>query len=127
VTGSLFTTGSNTLIGTTTLTGSLNISGSTTQIGNNTLLGNTTLSGSITLSGSTTVPASPTVRLYGDMETNGVIKFLAVDKSIDTTISGSYIYVSGSTNDLYFNQNGAGLDSLPVLPPGVKVTKTSSQ
>ena len=111
VTGSLFTTGSNTLIGTTTLTGSLNITGSTTQVGNNTLAGNTLLSGSITISGSTTVPASPTIKVYGDMETNGVIKFLAVDKNIDTTISGSYIYVSGSTNDLYFSQNGAGFNN----------------
>ena len=94
-----------------TLTGSFLVSGSTTQIGNNTLLGNTLLSGSIIISGSTTVPASPTIKVYGDMETNGVIKFLAVDKNIDTTVSGSYIYVSGSTNDLYFSQNGAGFNN----------------
>jgi len=94
-----------------TLTGSFLVSGSTTQIGNNTLLGNTLLSGSVIISGSTTVPASPTIKVYGDMETNGVIKFLAVDKNIDTSISGSYIYVSGSTNDLYFSQNGAGFNN----------------
>jgi hypothetical protein len=111
VTGSLLTSGSNTLIGTTTLTGSLNVTGSTTQVGNNNLYGNTTLSGSIIISGSTTVPSTPTIKVYGDMETNGVIKFLAVDKNIDTTISGSYIYVSGSTNDLYFSQNGAGFNN----------------
>jgi hypothetical protein len=102
-----FNSGSNAL----TLSGSLNITGSTTQVGDNTLLGNTLLSGSITISGSTTVPASPTIKVYGDMETNGVIKFLAVNKDIDTTISGSYIYVSGSTNDLYFSQNGAGFNN----------------
>ena len=51
VTGSLFTTGSNTLIGSTSLTGSLNISGSTIQTGNNTLIGTTTLTGSILING----------------------------------------------------------------------------
>jgi hypothetical protein len=90
------------------ITGSLNITGSTFQIGNNTLAGNTILSGSITISGSTTVPATPTIKVYGDMETNGVIKFDPVVKNIDNTISASYIYVSGSTNDLYFSQNGEG-------------------
>jgi len=94
-----------------TLTGSFNVSGSAIQIGNNNLYGNTTLSGSIVISGSTTVPATPTIKVYGDMETNGVIKFLSVNKNIDTTISGSYIYVSGSTNDLYFSQNGAGFNN----------------
>jgi hypothetical protein len=97
------------------ITGSLNITGSTTQIGNNTLLGNTTLSGSIIISGSTTVPATPTIKIYGDMETNGVIKFNPVVKNIDTSISASYIYVSGSTNDLYFSQNGAGYNNVTRL------------
>jgi hypothetical protein len=87
---------------------SMAITGSTTQIGNNTLAGNTVLSGSIIISGSTTLPSTPTIKIYGDMETNGVIKFDPVVKSIDTSISASYIYVSGSTNDLYFSQNGNG-------------------
>lgn len=109
VTGSLFTTGSNTLIGTTTLTGSLNITGSTTQIGNNTLLGNTSLSGSITISGSNQ-PGSVTasIQVYGDIRQTGYHRFDPVTTNIDTTISASYIYVSGSTNDLYFSQNGSG-------------------
>jgi hypothetical protein len=107
VTGSLFTIGSNTLIGSTTLTGSLNITGSTVQVGNNTLLGNTTLSGSLTISGS--IPGSATnVNIYGDTSINGVLKFLPLVENIDNSISASYIYVSGSTNDLYFTQNGSG-------------------
>jgi hypothetical protein len=97
------------------ITGSLNITGSTIQIGNNTLLGNTTLSGSIIISGSTTVPATPTIKIYGDVETNGVIKFDPVVKNIDTSISASYIYVSGSTNDLYFSQNGNGYNNVTRL------------
>ena len=107
-TGSAGISGSLILNGTYIQTGSLTISGSTTQIGNNNLLGNTLLSGSIIISGSTTTPATPTIKVYGDMETDGVIKFTPVSKNIDTSISASYIYVSGSTNDLYFTQNGSG-------------------
>ena len=112
VTGSLFTTGSNTLIGSTTLTGSLNITGSTTQIGNNTLLGNTTLSGSIIISGSS-APGSPTasVQIYGDIRQTGYHRFDPVTTNIDNSISASYIYVSGSTQDLYFTQNGSGFSN----------------
>jgi hypothetical protein len=106
--GNITMSGSSTIIGTTTMTGSLNITGSTIQIGNNTLVGNTILSGSIIISGSTTTPPTPSIKIYGDMETNGVIKFMPVNKSIDTSISASYIYISGSTNDLYFSQNGNG-------------------
>ena len=113
VTGSLFTTGSNTLIGSTTLTGSLNVSGSTLQVGNNTLLGNTTLSGSIIISGS--LGSQPTVRIYGDTTHNGYIRFDPVITNIDTSISASYIYVSGSTNDLYFSQNGSGYNNVTRL------------
>ena len=118
LTGSVNISGSTTIFGTTnfsnsstTITGSLLVSGSTTQTGNNSLFGNTTLSGSIIISGSTTTPTIPTIKIYGDMETDGVIKFLPVSKNIDTSISGSYIYVSGSTNDLYFSQNGQGYNN----------------
>jgi hypothetical protein len=114
VTGSLFTTGSNTLIGSTVLTGSLNISGSTTQTGNNTLLGNTVLSGSIIISGSLGTN-NPTVKIYGDTTHNGYIRFDPVSTNIDTSISASYIYVSGSTNDLYFSQNGNGYNNVTRL------------
>ena len=116
VTGSLSTSGSNTLVGSTTLTGSLNISGSTTQTGNNTLIGNTTLSGSIIISGSST-PGSPTasVQIYGDIRQTGYHRFDPVTTNIDTSISASYIYVSGSTNDLYFSQNGSGYNNVTRL------------
>ncbi len=112
LTGSLSTSGSITLIGTSTLTGSLNITGSTTQIGNNTLLGNTTLSGSIIISGSA---ITPTIQIYGDTEHNGYIRFDPVTTNINTSISASYIYVSGSTNDLYFSQNGSGYSNVTRL------------
>ena len=108
ITGSLFTTGSNRLIGTTTLTGSVNITGSTTQIGNNSLVGNTSLSGSVVISGSFGDPTNPNIKIYGDLQTDGVIKLLPVSTNINPSVSGSYIYVSGTTDDLYFTQNGGG-------------------
>jgi len=113
--GNTVMSGSSTIQGTTTMTGSLNITGITTQIGTNTLAGNTILSGSIIISGSTTTPITPTIKIYGDMETDGVIKFMPVSKNIDTSISASYIFVSGSTNDLYFSQNGNGYNNVTRL------------
>jgi len=108
------TTGSNSFLGTQTVTGSLNISGSTTQIGNNTLLGTTLLSGSVTISGSlgSTIPS---VQIYGDIRQAGYHRFDAVSTNINTSISASYIYVSGSTNDLYFSQNGSGYSNVTRL------------
>ena len=114
-TGSVFHSGSKFLVGVFSQTGSLTITGSTTQIGNNSLYGNTVLSGSIIISGSITTPTTPTIKVYGDMETNGVIKFMPVVKNIDTSLSASYIYVSGSTNDLYFSQNGSGYNNVTRL------------
>ncbi len=107
VTGSLFTSGSNTLVGSTTLTGSLNVTGSTTQTGNNTLIGNTLLSGSLIVSGSQGL-STATIGFFGDVDVTGTVGLLPVSANINTTLSGSYIYVSGSTQDLYFSQNGNG-------------------
>ncbi len=108
------TASANTFYGIQTISGSFNVSGSTVQYGNNTLLGNTTLSGSIIISGSLN-PTTPTVKIYGDIQTDGVIKFTPVDKSIDNSISASYVFVSGSTNDLYFSQNGEGYSNITRL------------
>jgi hypothetical protein len=64
----------------------------------------------VELTGSLNITSSNSfaLNLNGDTVTNGVIKFTPTNKSIDNSISGSYIYVSGSTNDLYFAQNTAG-------------------
>jgi len=97
-------------------TGSFAISGSTTQTGNNTLIGNTLLSGSITISGSSGPGAlTASVQIYGDIRQSGYHRFDPVTTNIDTTISASYIYVSGSTNDLYFSQNGNGYNNVTRL------------
>jgi hypothetical protein len=107
-----FNSGSNTL----TLTGSLRITGSTTQTGNNTLIGNTLLSGSIIISGSQGPGAlTSSVQIYGDIRQSGYHRFDPVTTNIDTSISASYIYVSGSTNDLYFSQNGSGYNNVTRL------------
>jgi hypothetical protein len=106
-TGSVYHTGSKFLVGLFSQTGSLNISGSTTQIGNNALLGNTVLSGSIIISGSQGQP-NPTISVFGDLNQTGYTRYLPVTNNLDTSLSASYIYVSGSTQDLYFSQNAAG-------------------
>ena len=116
VTGSTLQVGNNTLLGNTQLTGSVGISGSTLQVGNNTLLGNTLLSGSITISGSYPVGSfSSSVNIYGDTSMTGYLKFNPNPTNIDTTISASYVYVSGSTNDLYFAQNTKGYSNITRL------------
>ena len=75
--------------------------GSVSITGSNTLIGTNTLTGSLNISGSETI--------------QGYIQFLPVNTNIDTTISSSYIYVSGSTNDLYFSQNGNGYNNVTRL------------
>jgi hypothetical protein len=102
--------GSNHILGTSTLTGSFLVTGSTTQIGN------TLLSGSVTISGSN-APGSLTasIQVYGDIRQSGYHRFDPVTTNIDTSISASYIYVSGSTQDLYFSQNSAGYSNVTRL------------
>jgi hypothetical protein len=95
-------------------TGSVIISGSTTQIGNNTLIGNTLLSGSLTISGSEP-GAATNVNIFGDTSLNGALKFLPIVEQLDTQVSASYIFVSGSTKDLYFSQNGEGFNNITRL------------
>jgi len=109
LTGSIGVSGSQTFVGNQTLTGSFLVSGSTTQVGNNTLFGNTVLSGSIIIS-SSQAPGNlaASVNIFGDTAVSGFIRFNPYSTNIDTSISASYVYVSGSTNDLYFSQNGAG-------------------
>ncbi len=98
------------------LTGSLTISGSTTQIGTNTLLGNTLLSGSLTISGSSPIGSPlPTIQIYGDIRQSGYHRFDPVITNIDTSVTASYIYVSGSTQDLYFSQNSPGYNNVTRL------------
>ncbi len=112
--GSVNISGSTNIQGTTnfnnastTITGSLLVSGSTTQIGNNTLTGNTLLSGSLIVSGSQGL-STATIGFFGDVDINGTLGLLPVSANIDNTLSGSYVYVSGSTQDLYFTQNNKG-------------------
>jgi hypothetical protein len=112
--GNTIQSGSNTLLGNTVLSGSIQMSGSTTQVGDIKLLGDTTISGSLIISGAFGTP-TPSLKIYGDLEQNGYIQFKPVTTNIDTSKSGSYIYVSGSTNDLYFSQNGSGYNNVTRL------------
>jgi len=110
ISGSQSLIGDITSIGSFTHTGSFLVSGSTIQIGNNTLLGNTLLSGSLIISGAAGAN-NPTIKIYGDTQHDGYIRFDPVSTNIDPNISASYIYVSGSTNDLYFTQNSDGYNN----------------
>jgi len=112
--GNTLLSGSIGIAGTSTLTGSFLVSGSTTQIGSNTLLGNTTLSGSIIISGSQGQPNS-TISIFGDLNQTGYTRYLPVTNNLDTSISASYIFVSGSTQDLYFSQNSKGYNNVTRL------------
>jgi hypothetical protein len=103
ITGSLTTTGSNIFIGNQTVTGSLFTTGS------NTLVGNTVLSGTLQIQGQYPPSAgSESISIVGNVDLNGYLRFDPVTSNINNSISASYIYVSGSTNDLYFSQNGDG-------------------
>jgi hypothetical protein len=53
-------------------------------------------------------PHSGSFILSGSQLIEGYIQFRPVVTNINQSISASYIYVSGSTNDLYFTQNGQG-------------------
>jgi hypothetical protein len=106
--GSINISGSSTINGLTSMTGSLAITGSTIQVGNNTLLGNTVLSGSVTISGSSLNPQYTSLDIYGNTDMTGYLRFLSQSIDIDTAVSGAYIYMSGSTQDLYFSQNSKG-------------------
>ena len=107
--GNTLLSGTIGITGNSTLTGSFLMSGSTTQVGNNTLLGNTLLSGSIIISSSYPVGTyTSSVSIYGDTTMTGYLKIMPHTTNIDPFESASYIYVSGSTNDLHFSQNAAG-------------------
>jgi hypothetical protein len=70
----------------------------------------TTITGSLTISGSNTL-----VKVLGDIQTDGFIRFDPISKNIDNSISASYLFVSSSTNDLYFSQNGNGYSNVTRL------------
>ena len=61
------------------------------------------------VSGGNVGVGTPNIIIYGDTDINGYLQFNPVNTNIDPSVSASYIYVSGSTNDLYFTQNGAGV------------------
>ena len=93
--------------GSLTVTGSSQITGSLGIIGNTTQIGSTLLSGSVVISGSLGQP-SPSISIFGDLNQTGYTRYLPVVTNINSNISASYVYVSGSTQDLYFTQNSAG-------------------
>jgi hypothetical protein len=84
------------------------ISGSLTVTGSTLLTGSVLVTGSFTVSGSKTGGANPTIGFDGSVKFGGYARFEPVGLATNNTISASYVYASGSTNDLYFTQNSAG-------------------
>lgn len=108
-TGSKYQSGNIYLTGTEYITGSLNVAGTSIQSGSNTLLGINLISGSLTISGSFPVGStSASVKIHANTIHDGYIEFKPVTVAPDTSISASYVFVSGSTQDLYFAQNSNG-------------------
>jgi hypothetical protein len=100
-------TGSNTFNGNQVITGTLNVSstlsGTTAQF---TTITGSTITGSIGLF--TTITASEGF-VSGGLSVGNYIQMLPVGNvSIPTNQTASYIYTSGSTNDLYFTQYQPG-------------------
>lgn len=77
-----------------------NISASSVNIdGSLTALNNTSSFGYISAS---------YLEINGNQEVNGYLQLDPVVANLPSNVSSSFIYVSGSTNDLYFTQNGGG-------------------
>lgn len=111
VTTNTIITGSINLIGGVTVSDDIsgsNIKGRSLTVSNGIQVsGSSIISGSLTISGSQNqTPVS--IQINGDIRQNGGILLQPVDITIDPTISGSYIFSSGSTNDLYFGQTTKG-------------------
>lgn len=111
VTTNTIITGSINLIGGVTVSDDIsgsNIKGRSLTVSNGIQVsGSSIISGSLTISGSQNqTPAS--IQINGDIRQKGGILLQPVDITIDPTISGSYIFSSGSTNDLYFGQTTKG-------------------
>ena len=109
IVGSLLTSGSNTFIGTQTVRGNTSLTGSLLTSGSNIFIGTQTVTGSLLTSGSNTLIGSTSLTgsfaISGSQAVNGYIGFEPVGALvIPTDKSASYIYTSGSTNDLYFTQ-----------------------
>ena len=106
ITGSLTVSGSGNFIGTQIVTGSLFTSGS------NELVGNTILSGTLKIEGQYPASAgSQSVSIKGNMDMDGYLRLDPVSSTIDTSISGAYLFVTSSTGDLYFAQNIKGFNN----------------
>jgi hypothetical protein len=88
------------------ITGSLQVTGGIT--------GSVFGTSSNSLTASYVNPLNQTVQITGSLNISGsetltgYMQFMPVTTNINNSISASYIYVSGSTNDLYFTQNGQG-------------------
>ena len=107
-----FTGSYNTGSFTGSFTGSLK--GTNSTLYNTSLTGDTLITGSLTISSSQNqTPA--TFQIYGDISQKGGTFYQPVNLTINPNLSGSYIFSSGSTNDLYFAQSTKGYTNITRL------------
>lgn len=105
----VITSGSDAVLNSLELTNGLELTGSLQHSGSY------NLNGTMIISGSDPGVPPEALKVYGDIQTFGYHRFDPVTTNINTDISASYIYVSGSTQDLYFSQNGKGYSNVTRL------------
>ena len=102
----------NVVVNNTMYASNVVVTGSMSTSGSNYLVGNTILSGTLAVAGQYPASAgSESVTITGNVGLAGYLRFNPVTSNINQSISASYIYVSGSTNDLYFSQNSVGYNN----------------
>jgi hypothetical protein len=74
----------------------------------NPLIQNVLITGSLTVSGSN---STSSVDILGNVSTTGFIKLKPTSQNLTVDGVNAYIYVSSSTNDLYFTQNQNGSEN----------------
>ena len=70
--------------------------------------GNAAITGSLTVSGSN---STSSIDILGNVSTTGFIKLKPTSQNLTVDGVSAYIYVSSSTDDLYFTQNQNGLEN----------------
>jgi uncharacterized protein YbaP (TraB family) len=80
-------------------TGSVNLLGDINIIGNEIITGSLIISGSYPPSSQ-----SSSVEILGNVSTDGFLQLKPITSNLNTNITGAYLYVSSSTNDIYFTQ-----------------------
>jgi hypothetical protein len=86
-----------------------------TFYGNQTIIGDTIITGSLIVSSSNTFKNIGKAEFSGSFETNTFLQLNPLIGTINSGVSGSYIYSSGSEGDIYLTQNHSGFANTVAL------------